>query len=56
MCFTLPRVKINGATKDDKQTGGLKLTGNIEFLDNTAGGDGTNSEATTIRVQDSLAA
>lgn len=55
MCFTLPRVKINGATKDDKQTGGLKLTGNIEFLDNTAGGAGTNSEATSIRCQDSLA-
>lgn len=55
MCFTLPRVKINGATKDDKQTGGLKLTGNISFLDNTAGGAGTSSEATSIRVQDSLA-
>lgn len=55
MCFTLPRVKINGATKDDKQTGGLKLTGAIEFLDNTAGGSGTTSEATSIRVQDALA-
>lgn len=55
LAFTLPRVKINGATKDDKQTGGLKLTGNIEFLRNTAGGAGTTSEDTTIRVQDSLA-
>jgi len=53
--FTLPRVKIDGATKDDKQTGGIKLTGNISFLDNTAGGAGTSSEATSIRCQDSLA-
>jgi hypothetical protein len=56
MAITLPRVKINGATSDDKQTGGLKLTGNIEFLRNTAGGAGTTSEDTTIRIQDSLAA
>jgi hypothetical protein len=47
----MPRVKINGATKDDKQSGGLKLTGNFEFLRNTSGGSGTNSEDTTIRWQ-----
>lgn len=56
LAFSLPRVKLNGATKDDKETGGIKLTGNIEFLRNTAGGDGTSSEDTTIRIQDSLAA
>lgn len=53
--FTLPRVKVNGATKDDKQTGGIKLTGTIEFLRNVDGGTGTTSEDTTIRIQDSLA-
>jgi hypothetical protein len=55
MRFTFPRTKIDGATKDDKQTGGIKLTGNLTFLENTAGGAGTSSEATTIVVQDSLA-
>lgn len=53
--FALPRVKINGATKDDKQTGGIKLTGNIEFLRNTAGGSGTSTEDTTLRIVDTLA-
>lgn len=55
LAFSLPRVKLNGATKDDKETGGIKLTGTIEFLRNTAGGAGTSSEDTTIRIQDSLA-
>jgi hypothetical protein len=54
LCASMPRVKINGATKDDKQSGGLKLTGNFEFLRNTSGGSGTNSEDTTIRWQSSL--
>jgi hypothetical protein len=55
LAFTMPRAKVNGATKDDKQTGGLMLTGAISFLRNTAGGAGTSSENTTLRIQDSLA-
>lgn len=55
LAFSLPRCKLNGATQDDKETGGKKLTGNIEFLRNTGGGAGTSTEDTTIRIQDSLA-
>jgi hypothetical protein len=55
LAFTAPRVKFNGATKDDKQTGGIKLSGALEFLRNTAGGSGTSSDDSTFVCQDSLA-
>lgn len=54
MAASMPRVKVNAASKDDKQTGGLKLTGQFEFLRNTSGGSGINSEDTTIRWQSSI--
>lgn len=49
--FVMPRVKFGGAEKDDVQTG---ITQTLPFtaLENAAGGAGTNSEATTLSIQD----
>lgn len=55
LAFTASRVKVNGFTKDDKETGGIKGSGTLEFLRNTAGGSGTSSDDSTFTVQDSLA-
>ena len=49
------RVKMGGAAKDDGENG-LTMTMPFTALENTAGGSGTNSIATTYWVQDSLAA
>jgi hypothetical protein len=54
MAFTLPRVKIGGASKNDGE-GGLVQTLPFQALLNTAGGSGTTSEQTTIVIQDSAA-
>lgn len=51
---TFPRCKLNGGDIDDGEKG-LSLTVPFVALENTAGGSGTNSMATTIVVQDSLA-
>lgn len=50
--ITLPRVKFTGNTKDDSQTA---LTQTLPFtaLENTVGGTGVASEATSISIQDS---
>jgi hypothetical protein len=54
IAFTMPRVKVGSADKDDGEKG-LTLTMSFVALENTAGGAGTSSEATVISVQDSLA-
>ena len=50
--FTFPRCKAGGASKDDGEKG-LTLTMPFTALENTAGGTGTNSVASTFVVQDS---
>lgn len=54
LAFALPRVKVNSATKDDSTTG-IVASFNFTALLNTNGGAGTNSEKTTISIQDSQA-
>lgn len=51
IAFVMPRVKFNGAEKDDVQTG---ITQTLPFtaLEAVNGGAGTASEATTISIQD----
>lgn len=53
--FVLPRVKFGGAAKDDGEKG-IVQTIPFQALFNAAGGSGTNSEKTTLSVQDSQAA
>lgn len=50
--YTFPRVKMGGASKDDGVKG-LVMTMPFTALENTAGGTGTNSFATTVMIQDS---
>lgn len=52
--FTMPRIKLNSATKDDPEIG---ISQQIAFqaLENVSGGAGTSSEATTISYQDTEA-
>ena len=50
--FTMPIVKIGGAGKDDGEKG-LVMTMPWTAIENTAGGTGTSSNATTITIQDS---
>lgn len=50
--YSMPRVKMGGASKDDGEKG-LVMTMPFTALENTAGGSGTNTHATTICVQDS---
>lgn len=52
--FTLPRIKIGGASKNDGN-GGLVQTFPFQALINNAGGTGTSSEQTTIVLQDTQA-
>lgn len=50
--YSFPRVKIGGASKDDGEKG-LIMTMPFTALENTAGGTGTTTHATTIAIQDS---
>ncbi len=50
--ISLPRVKMGGAAKDDGEKG-LVMTMPFVALENTSGGSGTSSHATTIAIQDS---
>lgn len=52
--FTLPRIKVGSADKNDGETGIIR-TFSFQALLNANGGAGTSSEATTLSVQDSLA-
>ena len=52
LAFTLPRVKMGGSGKDDDDKG-LVQTMPFTALLNVSGGTGTNSEETTISIQDS---
>lgn len=54
IAFTLPRIKVGGASKNDG-TGGLVQTLPFQALINNAGGTGTASEQTTIVLQDTQA-
>jgi hypothetical protein len=53
--FVMPRIKLNGAKVDDKESGGLIVTCPFTALLNTGGGTGTSSDKTTLSCQDSLA-
>ena len=53
--YVMPRVKFSSASKDDGEKGLIQTMG-FEAIENIAGGTGTDSEATTIVIQDSLAA
>lgn len=55
MTFYMPRIKVNTDTPDDGETG-LKRTYSFEALYNSAGSSSAATEATTIQIQDSLAA
>lgn len=52
--FTMPRVKMGGASKSDGVDGIVQTIPFMALLD-TTGGAGTDSESTTISVQDSNA-
>lgn len=52
MSITLPRIKVYGADKNDGESGVVR-TFPFQALLNFNGGSGTNSEATTMSVQDS---
>jgi hypothetical protein len=55
MVFSMPRVKVGGASKDDGEKG-LIMTMPFTALENTAGGTGTSTVASTIVIQDSSVA
>lgn len=55
IAFTLPRIKVGSASKNDAQDG-IVQTFQFQALYKSAGGAGTDSEQTTISVQDSQAA
>jgi hypothetical protein len=50
--YSMARVKMGGASKDDGQKG-LVMTMPFTALENTAGGTGTATHATTLAIQDS---
>lgn len=52
MAFTLPRIKMGGAAKDDGEKG-LVMTMPFQALLNVAGGAGFAGLATTLSIQDS---
>lgn len=54
VAFSLPRIKLGGASKNDGQ-GGLVQTMPFKALFNSSGGTGIATEATTLSVQDSAA-
>lgn len=49
---SLPRIKVNGADKDDGEKGIIR-TYPFQALFNSAGGAGVKTQATTIQIQDS---
>jgi hypothetical protein len=52
LAFSMPRVKVGGASKDDGDKGIIQ-TMPFTALFNTAGGSTVNTEATTLSIQDS---
>lgn len=54
VAFSLPRIKVGGAAKNDG-TGGLVQTFPFQALINNAGGAGTASEQTSVVIQDTQA-
>lgn len=52
--FMLPRIKLSSAGKNDGETGIMQSIA-FDALENTAGGAGVASEASTIVIQDSAA-
>ena len=54
LAFSMPRVKVGGASKDDGDKG-LVQTMPFQALYNTSGGAAVNTLATTISIQDSAA-
>ncbi len=54
MNFSMPRIKVGGASKNDGQ-GGLVQTLPFTVLKNNAGGAGIATEATSISIQDAQA-
>ncbi len=54
IAFTFPRIKAGGATPDDGEKGIVQTIPFTALLDGT-GGSGTDSEKTTISIQDSQA-
>ena len=54
MNFSMPRIKVGGASKNDGQ-GGLVQTLPFTVLKNNAGGVGIATEATSISIQDAQA-
>ena len=54
LTMTIPRIKLGGQQKNDG-TGGIVQTFPFTALLNTNGGSGTNSEQTTLVMQDTAA-
>jgi hypothetical protein len=54
IAVTFPRAKINGADKNDGETG-LTMTMPFSAIENVLGGTGTSSVASAIMIQDSVA-
>ena len=52
IAFTMPRIKVGGASKDDGQKGIVQTLPFTALLDGT-GGAGTDSEKSTLVIQDS---
>lgn len=55
VAFTMPRVKVGSADSDDGQKS-IVRTFSFTALENTAGGSGTDTDASTLVIQDSQAA
>ena len=55
VAFTMPRVKVGSADGDDGQKS-IVRTFSFTALENTAGGSGTDTDASTLVIQDSQAA
>jgi len=57
LAFTMPRVKVGGATKDDGEKGIVQTLPFVALFNSTGGGDtgatATNKLATTLSIQDS---
>lgn len=53
--YIMPRVKVGGASKDDGEKG-LIMAMPFTALENTAGGSGAATNATTLTIQDSAVA
>ncbi len=53
IAYSMPRVKMGGASKDDGDGKGLVMTMPFTALENVAGGNNTPTAASTIVIQDS---